>query len=740
MLAFARPVRRSFATLALLACLAPGITMADQPPVAPVRTVVDDFFGDKVPDDYRYMEDFKNPEVQAWVKGQAEYAERTLAAIPGRAALLKRIDELDAGAPYSIYGIARHPNGNLFYFKQLASENVAKIYIRDGRTDEERLLVDPEKFPKVSPEDHFSLTFFRIAPSGTQLLYGFAASGSEETVIRVFDIATNKDLPDSIDRIESEYAPPYWFPDGKSFAYGRRRKLPADAPETEGYKFTQSMRHVLGTDPDTDVVLFGSMAETSPPSGEVKFGEMDFPAVIITPGSEWAVGQVKHGDETDITIYATKLASLGTADVQWTKVCDRTDLVTEFTVHGDDIFLLTAANAPHFKVVRTSLASPNFASAATVVPPAEEYVVDSLAAAEDALYVGVLAGVPSKVFRVPYADGAPLEPIPLRADEPSAVVGGARPDLPGVFLRTSSWIRDGQIYRFDPAKNELVNTQLVPPGKFSAPEGLTATEVMVASHDGVKVPLSIVHRTDIKLDGTNPTLITGYGGYGYIFAMRYDPTNLAWLERGGVLATAHVRGGGVFGKEWHHAGRKSTKPNTWKDFLACAEYLVKERYTSPAKLAGEGRSAGGILIGRAITERPDLFAAANIAVGCTDMLRFETTMNGPPNIPEFGTVTIEDEYRGLKAMSTIHQIRAGEKYPAIILTHGINDPRVEPWESAKATAAFQAATGSGRPVLFRVDYHSGHGMGSTRAQRHEEDADIWSFFLWQFGDPAFQPK
>jgi prolyl oligopeptidase len=246
------------------------------------------------------------------------------------------------------------------------------------------------------------------------------------------------------------------------------------------------------------------------------------------------------------------------------------------------------------------------------------------------------------------------------------------------------------------------------------------------------VPLSIIGQSNLKLDGSHPTLLSGYGAYGFSNPMNFDPVQLAWLERGGVIAVAHVRGGGALGKEWHHAGRKQTKPNTWRDFIACGEYLVKQGYTSPGKLAGKGGSAGGILIGRAITERPDLFAAAQISVGCTDMLRFETTMNGPPNVPEFGSLAKEDEFRGLLAMSTLHHIKDGVKYPAIILTHGINDPRVEPWESAKAAARFQAATSSGKPVLFRVDYHSGHGIGSTRTQRHEELADVWAFMLAAF--------
>ena len=279
-----------------------------------------------------------------------------------------------------------------------------------------------------------------------------------------------------------------------------------------------------------------------------------------------------------------------------------------------------------------------------------------------------------------------------------------------------------------------------PPGKYDVPEWLMSTELLVPSHDDVLVPLSVLHRKDMVLNGQNPTLLNGYGAYGFTTSMRFRATDLAWLERGGVLAIAHVRGGGAYGQEWHHAGRKSTKPNTWKDFIACAEYLVKEGYTSPPKLAGQGGSAGGILVGRAITERPDLFAAAHIAVGCTDMVRFETTANGPPNIPEFGSVADEAEFRGLLAMSTYHHIKTGVAYPAVLLTHGINDPRVEPWISAKTTARFQAASSSGKPVLFRVDYQSGHGIGSTRDQKNALLADVWAFLLWQFGDAEFQPR
>ncbi len=739
------PVRWQFSTrlahAAIVVCLystialkAPNILMAESPPVAPVQVVTDHYHGTVIEDPYRYMEDFKDPAVQAWVNGQAEFADNVLQAIPGRDALLARIIELDAGAPYTLFGVTRLPSGQVFYFKQLAEENVAKVYWRERESGVERRLLDPETFPKPEAGGHHTISFFRVSPDGSKLLYGFAASGSEQTTLKVFDIASGQDLPDTIDRLESDYALPYWLPDGRSFVYSRRRQLPAGALPTDGYKFTQAFRHVIGDDPEQAEPVFANGAVGSP-----VMAEMDFPAVIVPLGSKWAIGQVKHGDETDISLYATLQATLGTPAMRWTKICDRSDLVTGFAVHGNDIFLLTAQDAPRFQVVRTSLEQPNL-TAATVVVSTGPYVVNSVAAAEDALYVGILDGVPHKILRVPYADGAAPEAVELPAEEPSGSVVAARADISGVLVETRSWIRAGRLYRYDPDTRTLTDTRLLPQGKFDRPETLTSSEVLVPSHDGAKVPLSIVHRQDIRLDGTNPTLLSGYGAYGFTNSLRFDPTQLAWLERGGVIAVAHVRGGGALGKQWHHAGRKLTKPNTWKDFIACAEYLVNAGYTSPAKLAGKGGSAGGILIGRAITERPDLFAAAQISVGCTDMLRFETTMNGPPNIPEFGTVAKADEFRGLLAMSTFHQIKDGTKYPAVLLTHGINDPRVEPWESAKATARLQAATASGKPVLFRVDYHSGHGIGSTKRQRQEEQADVWSFFLWQLGVAEFQRK
>ena len=259
------------------------------------------------------------------------------------------------------------------------------------------------------------------------------------------------------------------------------------------------------------------------------------------------------------------------------------------------------------------------------------------------------------------------------------------------------------------------------------------------SADGTSIPLSLVYKKGLALDGSHPTLLGGYGSYGITIEPSYAPRALAWLERGGVLAFAHVRGGGEYGEDWHLAGKLLTKNHTWEDFIACGQYLVDNGYTLPTRLGGTGTSAGGITVGRALTERPGLFAAILDRVGSSNPLRAEFTPNGPPNVPEFGTVSDPDGFKALYAMDAYQHVRDGVKYPAVLLTTGINDPRVASWEPAKMAARLQAATTSGKPILLRVDYDAGHGIGSTKAQDAADEADEWSFLLWQFGEPDFQP-
>ena len=364
--------------------------------------------------------------------------------------------------------------------------------------------------------------------------------------------------------------------------------------------------------------------------------------------------------------------------------------------------------------------------------PESESVIDYIATSSKALYTAVIDGRFERILRIDLDKGHTIETMEL-PDNASGWVTSASPDVEGVLIRTSAWTKGGVIFAFNPTDESYTETNLLPKGKFDDLDGFESVEVKVKSHDGVMVPLSIIHKKGIELNGQNPALINGYGAYGMIEYVYFNPLRIAWLERGGILAIAHIRGGGEYGKAWHLAGQKLTKPNTWKDFIACAEYLIENGYTSHNLIAGQGGSAGGITIGRAITERPDLFKAAIINVGDLDAIRMETTTNGVPNIPEFGTVKTEDGFKGLLAMSSYHHVEDGIEYPAVLLTHGMNDPRVDPWNSAKMTARLQAATASNNPVLFRIEYYAGHGIGSTRMQYIEELADGWAFLLWQFG-------
>ncbi len=715
-------------SLLLSACGSNTAPRSAAPPVAPERAVTDEFFGTPVTDPYRYFEDLNSPEVQSWIKGQAEFARGNLDALPLRKELLERIVQLDAGAPFRLHIVRRWPNGDLHYLKTMAKENLEKLYFKDAKTREERLLVDPEKLSE--PGKHVALEFCKPSPDGKYVAYGLAASGSEQTVLHILDSATGKDLAETIDRMEADYTDPTWLADSSGFVYSRRRELPADAPATEVYKQTRAYLHRLGADPKNDRLLFAKGVAGSP-----ELAEADFPSIVLTSGSRFAIGKIKHGDANELTLYSAPVDSLEKSPIPWKKICDVADEVNGFAVHGDEIYLVAAAGAPRFKVVKTGLEQPDFSKAAVVIS-AGAAVVESVSVARDAIYVGVLDGGLNRVVRVAFTAGAVPQNIELPKGEESGYALAANPEMDGVLIGTSSWTHGGKLFSYDPKTGTLTDTKLQPPGKFDHPVGYESAQVMVTSHDGVKVPLSIIYKSGIVLDGSHPTLVNGYGAYGMVMSPHFSPINIAWLERGGVLAYAHVRGGGEFGKEWHLAGQKETKPNTWKDFIACCEYLVEKGYTSPGNLAGQGGSAGGILIGRAVTERPDLFAAAIINVGCTDTIRMETTTNGVPNIPEFGTVSTKEGFDGLLAMSAYAHVMKGTKYPAILLTHGINDPRVEPWMSAKMTARLQASSTSGKPILFRVDYDAGHGIGSTKRQRQEQTADQWAFILSQMGGRA----
>ncbi|GAB3261268.1 prolyl oligopeptidase family protein [Chitinimonas naiadis] len=691
------------------------------PPATPARPVVDDYFGTKISDPYRWMEDMKSADFRDWLKAQANYADGVLATIPGRTALKQRLTEL-ADASVSVAGIEQAA-GRLFYLKTEPGKNGRRLYVRDAKG--ERLLLDPDTFG--SAEAHVAIDWYSPSPDGHLIAVGVSAGGSEDSELRLLDLRTGEWLKERIDGAGLNRQTG-WLPDGSGFFYNRLP--PADAKgERERYNKSAAWFHKLGTPVSDDQPLFGYGINPDMP-----FDIADIFYINTAPGSHFALVEVLHGDAIEHSYYIAPLNKLAGAKTAWQRVAAPADKIADAWLHGDTLYLKSNLDAPRSKLLALDLHKPALAHAKLVLPESRA-VLREASIASDALYVRASEGGVDKLIRLPFKGKSSEVALPVKGTLRELV---SEENRPGVLLRLEGWVESPRVFALNGKTGKVSDTGLIKPSPISF-AGYEAKRVMVKSHDGVEVPLSLIAAKGIKLDGSHPTIVSGYGAYGITMEARFTPNRLAWLEKDGVMAVCHVRGGGEFGEEWHRAGFIQTKANTAKDLIACADYLVQQGYTSPAKLAGTGGSAGGITIGGAITARPELFAAAQSAVGVSDMLRMEFTPNGPPNIAEFGTVTKESDFRAMLSNSPYHRIKDGVAYPAVIVTTGANDPRVDAWMPGKLAARLQAS-GTQKPVILRVDYDGGHGMGSTKAQQVAESADVWSFFLWRMGVAGFQPQ
>jgi prolyl oligopeptidase len=697
------------------------------PPRAPVRDVTETHFGVTVHDPYRYMENLEDPEVAAWIKAQAHYTREVLDRVPHRDALYREIARYGDSASARVSGV--QVSGRFVYYeKRRATDNLPKLYVRDGWRGKERLLVDPEQ--RKAPEGkHYAIDYYAPSPDNRYVAYGISLGGSEQSVLHVVEVATGRETGDVIDR--ANYSTPAWLPDGR-LVYSRLQKLAAGAPVTDKYQNQRMYLHRLGSDPEQDVALFGAGVVAG-----IDIRPVEFVFANVVPGSHYVVAAAVNGTQREVRLWTAPIAALDGTNTPWKPVADTSDEVTDFAVKGDTLFALTHHDAPRFKVLRLSLADPDIAQARVVVAPAES-VVTGLVTAADALYVRRMNGGISELLQVTYGEQATPRPVPLPyAGDIDALAADVRE--PGLLFSLGGWTHFGSVFAYQPGNRKVVDTGLQPQGPYDNPRNLVSEEVKARAPDGTEIPLSLVYRKGLKRDGSNPTLLWGYGSYGISELPSYSPTLLPWFDRGGIFAVAHVRGGGEYGEEWYKGGYKGTKANTWRDAIACAEWLIEHRYTSTPKLSVRGGSAGGILVGRAITERPELFAAAIDDVPVSDTLRSEFSANGVPNIPEFGSVKTAGGFKDLLEMSPYAHVKDGVAYPAVLLTTGFNDPRVDTWEPAKFAARLQAATTSGRPILLRVDYDAGHGFGSTKKSSYELAADRLAFLLWQLDVPGYQP-
>ncbi len=730
-------IHQLVAALPLLATLFAAQAQVTSPTVAPpARNMPETFFGTTVNDPYRWLEDVKSPEAAKWMKESSDRSHAVLAAIPGRAKLLDALEKVDASVSARVFGVVRETGDRWFFERRGATENQFKLLVRDGLAGKERVLVDPEAIEKKTGKPH-AINYYTPSPGGTHVAYGLSAQGSEAAVLHLLDTRSGRAVGRPITR--TDYGSPSFSPDGRQLIFSRLQAMKPGMPATEKYQRSMSWLMRVGDDASKARPIFG----LGVPGVDITPAEI--PIATVTHDGRWLVGYVFNGTQREITLYAAPAQPvLAGKSPRWTRLVTAADAVSGASYFDDGLYLVSHKDAPRSKVLRLSLKSPDIAQAEVIVPQGEQ-VVTGITSAADALYVERRDGNIKRLFKRAHASGAALQEVKLpvegsfRLNADESLASAADPRLPGLVLELQSWNRARQIYLVA-ADGTVTNSGLQPQGPYDAPADVVVTEVKVPSHDGALVPLSILHRKGAALDGRNPTLLYGYASYGITEEPFFSPGRLAWLDAGGVLAVANPRGSSVYGQDWYKAGWQATKPNTWKDFIACAQWLVDQKWTSPAKLGILGGSAGGILVGRAMTERPDLFAAVVPAVGALDMVRAEVTPNGVPNIPEFGTRTTEPGFRALLAMSTYHQITDGTKYPAVMLTHGVNDPRVEVWHSTKTAARLAAASTSGKPVLLRLDYDAGHGVGNTRKQQMQERADIYAFFLWQMGVEGFQPK
>jgi prolyl oligopeptidase len=727
-----QPRRTALIFFLLLTLPVLSYAQIQKPPVAPVRPVSETYYGQTVVDPYRYLENLQSPDVKDWMRAQADYTRAVLDSMPGRKQFAAEMERY-LNAPDVDVTDVQLAGDYIFYEKRLRGEDQASLYVRKASGGPERMLLD---VPKLStPGHHVSLDQYTTSYDGKYAVAGLSPGGSEIKTAHIFETATGRELPDQIERYEGGI----FSPDSKTLYYLQLEKLAPNAPAIDKYRRPSAYSHVIGTPVTDDKLVLG---EGSSP--EITIADYSFPIAAPVYGSSYAIAVVSPGVETFRQLYIGDLSAL-TSHTGWHKVADLKDKITDVALQGNDLYLVSFDGTMNGKLLRLDAANPDLSKAEVIIPPSDLVFSggfigsDVLHQASDALYVRVIQNGYGRVLRVPYGAGAKSTMLTSPGGEQISEVSAAQ-NVSGALLSLESWTKPAAYYRYNPDTNTITATDLQPPNKID-PTDLTSEEVEAKAPDGTMVPLSIIYKKGFVRDGSTPTALIGYGAYGDAFMpdFGFGRRFIAWLERGNVLAVAHVRGGGELGESWHLAGKKDTKPNTWGDFIASAQYLIDNKYTSSSRLGIWSQSAGGVLIGRSITARPDLFAAAVDGVPCSDMVRQETGPNGPANIPEFGSVKTEDGFKALYAMSAYYHIEPGTKYPAVLVTAGANDPRVDPWQGAKMAARLQAATASGRPILFRVNYDAGHGITDTIAQQVSDWSDIFTFFLWNFGDPNFQP-
>jgi prolyl oligopeptidase len=679
----------------------------DGPPETRVAVVEETLHGQEIRDPYRWLEDENDPETEAWVAAQNAYTESRLAARPERAAFGERLAELLAVGTVSA-PVER--GGRYFYTRREGAQDQPVLYVREGLDGPDRPLVDPNS---ASADSTVALDWWHVAEDGALVCYGFSDHGDEKSTLYVIDVTTGALLPDVIPRTRA--CSVAWEPDRAGFYY-TRYPAPGTVPEGEEGYHRHVFHHTLGADPETDPELFGAGRDMT-----------DWPSVDLSPDGRRLLVLVDQG-WTRTQVYVRDVRE---PDGAFRLLSEGIDALFGGQIVDDALFLHTNWRAPRWRALRVDLAQPEAENWREIVPERPDVVIEMMTIAGGRLALGVSQDVVSRVEIYTLGGAAlPAPPLPPLGSL-TALHGRAAGDE--LFLGFESYTTPPTIFRYDLASGAFSAwAAVVAPVDL---RGIEVRQTRYTSRDGTPVPLFIIGRRDLPRDGTNPTVLNGYGGFNLSRGPVFTRDILAWLERGGIYAVANLRGGSEFGEEWHRAGMRGQKQNVFDDFHAAAEYLIAEGYTRPERLAITGRSNGGLLVGAALTQRPDLYRAVVCQVPLLDMIRFPRFRIARLWTAEYGSPDVPEEFAWLWAYSPYHHVRAGVEYPATLFTTGDSDSRVDPLHARKMTALLQSLHPR-RPVLLRVDVAAGHGAGKPLSKLVEEQRDIWTFLAWQLGlDP-----
>lgn len=689
-----------------------------KPPSTEKKPVTDTYHGVKVTEDYRWLEDWNNKEVKAWSDAQSAHARKALDAIKGVEGIRKRITALLSDDSPS-YGALTSRKGMIFALKHQPPKQqpILVVMASPDEPEKERVLVDCNA---IDTTGGTTIDWYVPSPDGSMVAVSMSRGGSESGDVHVYETDTVNKLDDVIPRVHGGTAGGSlaWDEGGAGFYYTRYPRG-KERPEADMDFYQQVYHHLIGTPGETDVYEVGK--------DFVKIAEVQ---LSTSDDGKYVLATVANGDGGEFEHWVKIPEDVLSPDRgKWKKVTQFTDGVTQASLrHGwPYMTIVSLQGAPKGKVGILPMLRPELSTTEWIIPE-QDFVIDSVHRTAQNIWVAGHKGGPSEA-QIFDARGQVEGFVSL---PPVSTVGQVEPvgDFE-TLMEIESYTEPPAWYRVrtsdvTPRKTKLAQTSVA---DFSDCE---VVREWATSKDGTKVPMSILRKKGIKLDGSNPTIITGYGGYSISSQPGFRAAYKLWLEQGGVFAEANIRGGGEFGDEWHRAGNLTRKQNVFDDFAACMNRLIELKYTSPQKLAITGGSNGGLLMGAMITQHPDMFRAVVSHVGIYDMLRVELSSNGAFNITEFGTVKDEAQFKAMYAYSPYHHVTDGTKYPSVLMMTGANDPRVDPMQSRKMIARLQA-TGSKNPVLLRTSANAGHGVGSSLSQRIERYTDQFGFIMNELG-------